>query len=120
MEKQIIQCPSQVADEGGAVSSMYLSWSRRLLGVQVQARLHWHDLGKQVKTCEFSKAKAKVSKHARHTCKYRCKRVSRPPLHARLDTHTEDGNCLLGSASGGKLKCVSTCSGKVAQKVGQG
>lgn len=83
MEKQIIQCPSQVADEGGAVLSMYPSWSRCLLGVQertqVQARLHWHDLGQQDKTCEFSKAKAEVSNHAGHTCMYRCMRVSRPP-----------------------------------------
>lgn len=91
MEKQIIQCPSQAADEGGAVLSVYLSWSRLLLGVQeriqVQARLHWHGFGKQVKTREFSKAKAEVSWHAGHTCRYRCLRVSRPPpMPGRRDT----------------------------------
>lgn len=101
--------PSQVADEGGAVLSVYLSWSRYACwGCKNQYKFK-HDCsgmlwGSRSRPASFRKQKAEVSEHAGHTCKYRCRRVSRPPClrgwkhRRRMTTVYREVWC------GGKLK----------------
>lgn len=69
-EKQIIQGPSQVADEGGAVLSVYLSWSRYACWGRGGGRKNEHKFkhdcldmlwGSKSRPASFRKQRAKVS-----------------------------------------------------------
>lgn len=86
--------------------------------IQVQVDVVQQALGELIKTCEFQKAKVKyalrtpVGPGAGGSVYYL-------PCEAGY-MHTEDDHCLQGSACAGKLKCLSTCSRKVVETVGQG